>query len=58
MQLIKRLKSLGLDLKRIKGIIGDVPDHRTLREVLQSLRFELLKEKNALKSEWRRLRNC
>lgn len=48
MQLIKGLKSLGLDLKRIKQIIGDVPDQRTLREVLQSLRFELLNEKKSL----------
>lgn len=48
MQLIKRLKSLGLDLQRIKQIIGDVPDHRTLREVLQSLRFELINEKKSL----------
>jgi len=48
MQLIKRLKSLGLDLKRIKEIIGDAPDHRTLREVLKSLRSELLNEKKIL----------
>jgi len=48
MRLIKRLKSLGLDLKRIKEILGDVHNHRTLREVLQSLRIELLNEKKSL----------
>jgi DNA-binding transcriptional MerR regulator len=48
MRLIKHLKSLGLDLKRIKEILGDVHNHRTLREVLQSLRVELLNEKKSL----------
>lgn len=48
MQLIKHLKSLGLDLKHIKEILGDIHDHKTLREVLQSLRVELLSEKKSL----------
>lgn len=48
MRLIKHLKSLGLDLKRIKLILGDIHNHRTLREVLQSLRVELLNEKKSL----------
>lgn len=48
MRLIKHLKSLGLNLKRIKEILGDVNNHRTLREVLQSLRIELLNEKKNL----------
>ena len=48
MQLIKRLKSLGLDLKRIKEIIGNAPDYRTLREVLKPLRSELLNEKKSI----------
>ena len=48
MQLIKHLKYLGLDLKRIKKILGDINDHKTLREVLQSLRSELLSEKKSL----------
>ncbi|MDT3698700.1 MAG: MerR family transcriptional regulator [Thermincola sp.] len=48
MQLIKRLKSLGLDLKRIKEILGETPNSRTLREVLQSLRTELLNEKKTI----------
>lgn len=48
MRLIKYLKSLGLDLKRIKEILGDMNNHRTLREALQSLRAELLSEKKSL----------
>lgn len=48
MRLIQRLKSLGLDLKRIKEVVGDVHNHRSLREVLQSLRAELLSEKKIL----------
>lgn len=48
MRLIKHLKSLGLDLKRIKRIVGDTNDHRTLRDVLQSLQSELLSEKKSL----------
>jgi len=48
MRVIKRLKSLGLDLKRIKEILGNSQDPTTLREVLQSLRTELLREKKSL----------
>ncbi|MHB8840932.1 MAG: MerR family transcriptional regulator [Candidatus Aquicultor sp.] len=48
MRFIRHLKSLGLDLKRIKEILGDMNNHRTLREVLQSLRAELLSEKKSL----------
>lgn len=48
MRLIKRLKSLGLDLKHIKEIMGDLQNSRTTREVLQSLRRELLNEKKTL----------
>jgi DNA-binding transcriptional MerR regulator len=44
MRLIKHLKSLGLDLKRVKDILGDIHNLKTLREVLQSLRVELLCE--------------
>ncbi|AHF06062.1 MerR family transcriptional regulator [Desulfitobacterium metallireducens] len=44
MQSIKRLKSLGLDLKRIKEILGKMHNLKTMREVLQSLRTELLNE--------------
>lgn len=48
MRFIKQLKSLGLDLKRIKEIIGDLQNIRTMRESLQSLRVELLSEKKTL----------
>ncbi len=48
MRLIKYLKSLGLNLKHIKEIIGDLKNPRTSREVLQSLRNELLNEKKTL----------
>jgi len=45
MQLIKHLKLLGLQLKQIKEILGNAHDHKTSREVLQSLKEELYKEK-------------
>lgn len=48
MRLIKHLKSLGLDLKRIKKILGDIHNPKTLREALQSLRIELVREKESL----------
>lgn len=48
MQFIKRLKSLGLDLKRIKEVLGDKHNDKTLREVLESLRLDLLSEKKSL----------
>ncbi len=50
MRLIKHLKSLGLDLKRIKEILGDVQSNRTLQEVLQSLRYELVGEQNSFEA--------
>ena len=48
MKLIRHLKSLGLDLKRIKEILGDKRHDKTLREVLESLRMDLLREKKSL----------
>jgi len=48
MRLIKHLKSLGLDLKRIKETLGVTHDHRTLRDVLQSLFVELQCKKQSL----------
>lgn len=48
MRLIKRLKSLGLCLKDIKEVIGDLQNPKTSREVLQSLRLELLNQKRTL----------
>jgi DNA-binding transcriptional MerR regulator len=48
MRFIKYLKSIGLDLKHIKEVLGDIHNHGTLREILQSLRVELLNEKKSL----------
>lgn len=48
MQIIKQLKYLGLDLKHIKEILGDIHNQKTLREVLQALQEELLIEKKSL----------
>ena len=48
MRSIKHLKSLGLDLKQIKDIMGDLKNPRTSREVLESLRSESLKEMKTL----------
>lgn len=55
MRLIKHLKSLGLDLKRIKEILGDIHKNKTLREVLQSLRIELLSEKTKIEERVERI---
>lgn len=55
MRLIKHLKSLGLDLKKIKEVLGDIHDIRTLREVLQFLRVELLSEKKSLEERVARI---
>lgn len=48
LRLIKRLKALGMDLKQIKAITGDLQNQKTSREVLQSLRDELLGEMKSL----------
>lgn len=48
MRLIKRLKSLGFDLKHIKDIVGDFKDPKSSREFLQSLRSELLNDVKTL----------
>lgn len=48
MQLIKHLKSLGLDLPRIRETLGNTEDGKSLREVLYSLREELQAEKASL----------
>lgn len=45
MRMIKHLKQLGLDLKQIKEILGDVKNQKNLSEVLKSLQYELLEEK-------------
>lgn len=48
MQLIQHLKAMGMDLKRIKVILGDIQSHKTMREFLRSLQAELLSEKQRL----------
>ncbi len=48
MRMIKHLKSLGLDLKHIKEILGDVKNQNNLSEVLMSLQNELLEEKRII----------
>lgn len=55
MQIIKHLKCLGFDLKRIKEILGDLHSHKTLREVLQSLQAELLIEKKSIEERIERI---
>lgn len=48
MQVIKQLKSLGLDLKRTRAILGNRHNQKTWREVLLSLQSELLIEEKIL----------
>jgi DNA-binding transcriptional MerR regulator len=55
MQVIKHLKCLGFDLKRTKEILGDTHNHKTLREVLQSLHAELLIEKKSFEERIARI---
>lgn len=55
MRLIKRLKALGMDLKHIKAVTGDLQNPKTSREVLQSLRDELLNEIKALEERLTRI---
>lgn len=45
MRTINHLKHLGLDLKKIKEILGDSIESRSMVDVLQSLQEELLNEK-------------
>lgn len=48
MRLIKHLKSLGLDLKGIKKILGDANNNTTLLEALKLLRNELINDKKSI----------
>lgn len=50
-RLIKHLKSLGFSLRKIKEILGDIHDTRTLREILQPLKVELLCKKKRLEEQ-------
>jgi DNA-binding transcriptional MerR regulator len=51
MRRISQLKSLGLDLKQIKEMLGDAHNHKTLKQVLQSLHVELLNEKKNIEKQ-------
>lgn len=55
MQQIKHLKSIGLDLKRIKEIVGGTQDKKPLKEVLISLNSELVKEKEEIEERIKRI---
>jgi DNA-binding transcriptional MerR regulator len=55
MRMIKHLKNLGLDLKQIKEILGDIKDQNNLSQVLKSLQVELLKEKNIIEDQLSRI---
>lgn len=51
MRMIKQLKSLGLDLKEIKGILGDTHDSKSLTQVLQTLHAELINQKKNIENQ-------
>ncbi len=51
MRMIKHLKNLGMGLQEIKGILGNVQDHRTLSQVLLSLQAELTIQKNNIEQQ-------
>lgn len=48
MRIIKHLKNLGLDLKKIKEILGHAKDNKNITEVLKSLHCELLTERKKI----------
>ncbi|GAA0092457.1 hypothetical protein UT300009_24860 [Paraclostridium bifermentans] len=48
MRMIKHLKNLGLDLKKIKEILGHAQDNKNITEVLKSLHCELLTERKKI----------
>ena len=48
MRMIKHLKNLGLDLKKIKEILGHAKDNKNITEVLKSLHCELLTERKKI----------
>lgn len=51
MRFIKHLKHLGLDLKQVKGILGDTQNNKSLMEVLKSLQNELLIERKNINEQ-------
>ncbi|MBZ6006827.1 MerR family transcriptional regulator [Paraclostridium bifermentans] len=48
MRMIKHLKNLGLDLKKIKEILGHAKDNKNITEVIKSLHCELLTERKKI----------
>lgn len=48
MRMIKHLKNLGLDLKKIKEILGHAKDNKNITEVLKSLHCELLTDRKKI----------
>ncbi|EQK49589.1 helix-turn-helix domain-containing protein [Paraclostridium bifermentans] len=48
MRMIKHLKNLGLDLKKIKEILGHAKDNKNITEVLKSLHCDLLTERKKI----------
>lgn len=51
MRIIKHLKSLGLDLKKIKEILGNTQSNKSLKDVLQLLQAELIDEKSNIEKQ-------
>lgn len=48
MRAIRRLKDQGLDIRRIKAILGESGEEKTTHDALQALRAQLLEEREAL----------
>jgi DNA-binding transcriptional MerR regulator len=55
LQRIRRLRSFGLSLKRIKTVLGETGDENSLREVLTALHEEISSEIEMLEGRRRRL---
>lgn len=57
MQIIKRLKSLGLSLDQIRKVMGEPEDNKSMRSVLESLHNELLTQIDVLQKRIDKIRN-
>ncbi|MCD2348258.1 MerR family transcriptional regulator [Clostridium guangxiense] len=55
MLMIKHLKTLSLDLKQIKEILGDANEQTNLNEILKALQTDLLKEKKRIDEQLSRV---
>jgi DNA-binding transcriptional MerR regulator len=55
LQRIKRLRSLGLSLKRVRAVLGEVDQDRSLREILKTLMAEVEAEMALLEDRRRRI---